>query len=234
MNDPIELKDFNGEVAIIPDAYVVREKAIEESEVITEVVDHFTKGLAVEALKSIAQIMNQTEKARKQLKAPVIALGKKIDQCAKDYLGGKMFSEQARVNKLLNGYTQEQLRIQREEQRRLQEEQLKLQQEREAERRKLEAAKDAEEKAAISLKIQKATQAVADTEAMVKHMPKVEGVSVREFTNFEVLDIMELAKARPDLVRIEPKRQEILALIKTDKEIPGLRIFSDSSTGVRA
>lgn len=234
MNDPIELKDFNGEVAIIPDAYVVREKAIEESEVITEVVDDFTKGMAVDALKSIKQIISKTESARKQLKAPVIALGKKIDQCAKDYLGGKMISEQARVNKLLNGYTQEQLRIQREEQRKLQEEQQRLELERQAERRKLEAAKDAEEKAAISQKIQQTTQAAADTAAVVKHKPKVDGVTVREFTNFEVLDIMELAKARPDLVKIEPKRKEILALIKTEKEIPGLRIFPDSSTGVRA
>jgi hypothetical protein len=58
--------------------------------------------------------------------------------------------------------------------------------------------------------------------------------TAKKFWNYEVINLAELAKARPDLVKMEPRAREILAAAKTNQNIPGLRIFEDMSITSRS
>jgi hypothetical protein len=51
-----------------------------------------------------------------------------------------------------------------------------------------------------------------------------------EFWDYEIADLAELYKARPDLVKLEPKRKEILAALKITQNIPGLVAVKSSTT----
>ena len=57
--------------------------------------------------------------------------------------------------------------------------------------------------------------------------------SAKEFWNYEVMDIAALYAARPDLVTLEGKRRDILAAVKTNQTIPGLRIYKDMEIAAR-
>ncbi len=70
------------------------------------------------------------------------------------------------------------------------------------------------------------------TAAPVKSV-KASGMSVGTVWKFEVTDIGQLVKARPDLCRIEPNTAAINAEIKRTKEIAGLRIWSETVANVR-
>lgn len=67
---------------------------------------------------------------------------------------------------------------------------------------------------------------------------KAAGQVVREVWDFEVSNVWDLVRARPDLVSIEPRRREIgeaVALMAATGEpkIPGLRIWKEVKAGVR-
>lgn len=231
--NPLELNGFGGEVVVQKEAYLVREGALNEAKDIVEVSDAFTKEIAVDVLKQIKGITSDVEKARKELKAPVLELGKKIDTCAASYVEN-LQKEYNRINRLLSLYAAEELKRQQEEQRRIEAEQRRLEAEKEAQRKQLEEAKSIEEKAEISEKIETTVKLVADTKAVAKQAtPKVEGVTVKQSMDFEILDIEAVAIARPDLVIIKPNRRAILEAIKTETKINGLRIFPKVSTSVR-
>lgn len=64
---------------------------------------------------------------------------------------------------------------------------------------------------------------------------KPKGVSVSDVWRFEVLDLDALMKARRDLVRVEPNKEAINdAMRRGAREIPGLRIYSETVANVRA
>jgi hypothetical protein len=64
---------------------------------------------------------------------------------------------------------------------------------------------------------------------------KAEGVSSRKVWKFDVLDIRELAKHSPGLVRMEPDAKAInLVIADGSRAIPGLRIYETTETKVRA
>lgn len=58
----------------------------------------------------------------------------------------------------------------------------------------------------------------------------------RTFTDYEVLDILALANARPDLVTIEPKRRELLGYlaIPNAPALPGIKTFPHTTINAKA
>lgn len=67
---------------------------------------------------------------------------------------------------------------------------------------------------------------------------KADGQVVREVWDFEVTNVWDLVRARPDLVSIEPRRREIceavaLMVSTGEPKIPGLRIWKEVRAGVR-
>jgi DNA repair exonuclease SbcCD ATPase subunit len=59
------------------------------------------------------------------------------------------------------------------------------------------------------------------------------GQSITVSYDFEVVDILRLSQYRPDLVKMEPKRREILDAIKDGKPVPGLRVFQSTKENIR-
>ncbi len=103
----------------------------------------------------------------------------------------------------------------------------------------VEAARKIEEARAAAEAATKAAT-VATAGAIAPTRPQ--GVAVRSEPDFEVLSIEVLAKARPDLCNIAPKRAEILSLLRrrgafegrqTFTDIPGIRAWWDGKVVVR-
>ncbi len=57
--------------------------------------------------------------------------------------------------------------------------------------------------------------------------------NARKFWNYEVTDIGLLARERPELVKMEAKRREILEVIKVNQSVPGLRVYEDIQVTAR-
>lgn len=102
-----------------------------------------------------------------------------------------------------------------------------------------EAARKAdEEQARLQLAEQARRQAEADRlRTLATPAPRVvkpKGMAVSEVWRFEVTDLNALLAARRDLVRVEANREAINdALRRGAREIPGLRIWSETQAKVR-
>ena len=64
---------------------------------------------------------------------------------------------------------------------------------------------------------------------------KPDGISVKKVWKHKLIDIHALYAARPDLVTLEPKTNNINAAIRQDgvRQIPGLEIWEETETSVR-
>lgn len=144
-------------------------------------------------------------------------------------------------------YNREQLRIQREAEEKERRERLarereeqRLRDEAEKARKAAEVAVTEEQHAAATQQAKQAEHEAAKVAAapIVAHVAapvRVSGVSAAATWTFELLSVEELAKSRPELVQITPRRAEILTRIRAGElNIPGLRIFEDIKTTVRA
>ena len=155
MNDLLKLSGFTDPaVQIATDAYAKRDAAIQDASTVRVVRDALTSQMAVDALRPIKELAKAVEKHRKEIKEPVLALGRLIDGTAKEFCVA-LEQEEARITKLLNTYQAEQDRIAREEEakrqaeiRRLQDEERKRQEEAARKEREAKAAQEAAERAA--------------------------------------------------------------------------------------
>jgi hypothetical protein len=184
------------------------------------------------------------EESRKEVKAPVLEVERKIDQLATD-LTEQLEAECARVSKLVGTYLTEQKRIAEEAQRRAWEEEQRIIREAEAKRQADEAdqrkrfeeltqaaAKARSEKKAAEYELEKRLSQVRADEAARRHdeetasrivstrtaavltPPKTAGIATRRAIKFEVTDIHALYAARPELVKLEPATVVINAVIR--------------------
>src|SRR2546423_5811771 len=67
------------EVSILPDAYQLRDQALEASALIGKVTDEETKKVAVEAQILLKEVVEQCEQSRVAVKAPVLETRRLID-----------------------------------------------------------------------------------------------------------------------------------------------------------
>lgn len=257
-------------VSLTSDALTARQNAIDDARMVRVVSDEFGQESAVGALRALKGLLSGVEKARKQVKEPVLSLGRSIDSTAAEFTV-ELEREASRITGLLTTYETEQRRIAAEVEAKRRAEELakaeavrraeleRLAAEREAQRQRDEAARQAREAAnaeqrAAAQAAAAAAQAEADriaaerqkaelaarVEAAQAMTPvaapqRVAGQVVQDVWTFDVMDVMALAKARPDLVTITPKRADILALIRAGaREIPGLAIRKEVKVGVRA
>lgn len=182
-----EIQIFGREADLIvfhPNALAVKEHALSLGALVGTVFDVDSNGMAVNAMRSIKEILSATEKTRKAVKEPVLELARKIDNAAKQYVA-ELETEYTRLQTASADYQTEQLervrlqeearrreaeRIEREriaEQMRIEEEARKaaeavrIRAEEEARAAKAEAAriaKEAAEKAAAELRAAKSEQ----------------------------------------------------------------------------
>ena len=226
------------EIAIAPEARELRDKLLVEIHGITAVSDAFDADVAVDVMKRATQLSRGIEADRTTVKAPVLALGKKIDALAKEIVV-ELDAEISRVSRVLGAYqlaekqkAEAAERLARDEARRIQAE---------AEQLAKEAAQAAPTDtaalaAASEIMDQAAAKIVETKKAIVSTVaPKAAGTAVREDVCFEVTDIVALYAARPELVNLEPNGTAIRAICKANPklQLPGLRHWTEAKTNIR-
>lgn len=228
----------SAEIAIAAEARELRDKLLVEIREVTAVSDAFDADVAADVLKRATQLARGIEADRTTVKAPILALGKKIDALAKE-ITAELSDEIGRVSRVLGTYQLAEKqkaeaadRLARDEARRIQVD---------AEQKAREAAKaadsDTEALAAASQIMDTAAAKIMETrKAIVSTVaPKAADTAVRVDVCFEVDDIVALYAARPELVNLEPNGAAIRAICKANPklQLPGLRHWTEAKTNIR-
>ena len=246
-------------LSIATEAETKKTELLKESGKLTVVNDSLSSSTARGALKGLADMRRIVEKSRKQVKEPVIAVGKDIDAKAKEFVL-EIDAEEARLKKLIGDYAMEVERKLREalaEERRKQAEREKAEREAEVKRQeaeeKAEAARKAAEAALWDESEEESTtakQAEEDARRAKEEADRIaaeNAVKEQEVSiipeavkgtkmewDFEVLDHHALAASRPDFVTIKEKRSEVLSFLKGSTEEEDALIDRCSKIGIRA
>lgn len=205
------------EIEIAPEAHQRREELVTASITCTQVRNDEESGEASHHVRRLAALRIEVEKSRKAVKEPVLAVGKKIDAAAKGFLTD-VDAEEVRLKRLLGDYATE---VAREKARR-----------EAAERAAAEAARMAREEAERAAAAATETRKLSDVIAAKQAERELEAAraarldaadatadvfepdNVRFAWDFEAIDLAALARLHPHLVRIEPRRADIIAEIK--------------------
>lgn len=111
---PIVLRNFSGVPEITHDAHALRASALKAAATVARVETEQQQATAVEALRLLKELRNGMELSRKAVKAPVLALGRKIDEIAADFLE-QSNKQEGRLQGLINHYQRKQLEQKREQ-----------------------------------------------------------------------------------------------------------------------
>lgn len=240
---------------LLPEGYSIPEKSIEardnlvalagEVKSVTTVAE---QGTAVAICRSIRQHLKDVEEVRVEVKAPLLAAERKIDELAKNHVA-PLKLDLTRIERIVNVFQDaEDERVAAAEAKRLADFEAA-----ERERQKAEqAAQDAiratqatadgpdDEEAYMTAQDAKA-MAVRATEKVQATMDVPEARSVRaagqsrkQVMRYKVTDIHALYKARPDLCKIEEKPSAILSVCTPEIKIPGLECWYEKKTLTRS
>lgn len=205
MSDALIIRDdARLSVAIADSAEHAKAAALEGAALIGRVTNATEQDGAVEAQKSLARLLKLVEDARKAVKDPVLAFGRKIDDTARQFVL-EIKEEELRIAKLVGDFQQLQIAKARAA------EALRLKELQEIERRKQEElakANSHEELDAIHARANEEAAAVP-----VQQFAKSAGQVVKEDWEFTVHDVWALARVHPHCVTIEPRRSEIKQLL---------------------
>jgi hypothetical protein len=227
MNDnteimPLILAGDGYQLTIAAEAEARKAALLEQSSAITAVNDNDESGRAQYQSRSLAAMRIEVEKSRKLVKEPVNRIGKMIDQAAADFLAA-IVAEENRIKKLVGDHAEEVLRIKAEKEA--------------AERAAFDAARAAKEEAEAGgiAAVIAAKKALADKLQASNEVAATKISSgIRFAWDYEVVDLHLLAAKEPMLVKIEPRRAEILAELK-DMEEHGYTVEAlAAEMGIRA
>lgn len=236
-------------VQITPEALRSKGVTIESCATVTKVENEFDAEVAGTVLVEVAGLLKDCERARKQIKQPVLDLCRAIDSTAEAFTAD-LEKHSARIRNLIGAYNARVEEEQRRVERKRQEELARIERERIA--AEAEAKRKANEALKAAASPEQAETAVVAAEAEVKRVetnaaqqaalapvvPRVAaiaGVSVALVWKFEVLDVNELHKANPQFVTLTHKAREINAAISAGaRNIPGLRIWEEKGVKVRS
>jgi hypothetical protein len=219
---PLILAGDGYQLTISDEAIQRKADLLKHSAEITAVADNDDSARAQFHTRQLAAMRIEVEKSRKLVKEPVNRIGKMIDQAAAEFLV-EITAAEGRIKKLVGAHAEEVLRIKAEKEA--------------AERAAFEAARAAREAAeeggiAAVLAAKRAAAEKLEASAEVATTKVAEGV--RFAWDFEVIDLRLLAAKEPMLVKIEPRRAEILAQLK-DMEEHGYTVEALAATfGIRA
>lgn len=101
------------QITITPEAEKQKATILTAARAVVAVTDTDSCDIAQSRLRSLASVRTAVESSRKIVKAPVIDLGKRIDNIAADFVAD-VVAEEARLSGLVTEYAREQQRIKRE------------------------------------------------------------------------------------------------------------------------
>ncbi len=259
---PLSLSGDGWKIIATPEAEKQKKQLLLHSAKIKVVDSDSSTEVARHSLKNLASFRQVLEKTRKEVKEPVLELGRKIDERAREF-GAEVLGEESRVSGLISDYAREmemRRRQAEEDAKRLADEAERK--EREAEEARIAAEQlemqrfqemeDGKRKAAEKLRLEalRATQAAeaaerAEEEARKKAMAAsmaamaapVQGTKAQ--LDYEIEDIARLYSAAPQLVTLTPKRRELLEFINLQRErglpvgLPGIKVVENFKTSSR-
>lgn len=214
------------EVSILPDAYALRDQALEASALIGKVTDEATKLVAVEAQILLKEVVDQCEHSRVAVKAPVLETGRLIDALAKQYASEAKL-ELMRLSKEVGDFEALQLANLRAAQSAQSNELTALEKER---FERIAKATSHDEIDAIQ-------EWFAEQQAMLQSqlpvIQRLDNQRVTEDWEVEVTNIHALYLAQPTCVKLEPRLFEIKALLKSGITPPGITATKVTKSGVK-
>lgn len=168
-------------------------------------------------LKSIKGFLKAIEDARTRITKPINESLREVNAQAKEAAAPFLESE-SKIKRAMIGYSDEQDRLQREEQRRVNEAAVKEQQ-------RLQAIADrASDKGQFGKAEQFEERAAAVVAPVVQTAaPKVGGISIPKVWTFEITD--EDLIPREYLLVDETRIRRVVTALKGDTKIPGVRVF---------
>jgi hypothetical protein len=222
------------EIELNPAAFNAREVALAAAGNVQEIASVTDLDAAAAALTTIKSLTKSVEDSRKDVKAPVLEVGRRIDSVAKEYLT-PLEVEARRLSAMVGSYQE----AKRREAERIREGEAAKQAAALAEMQaKQAAAERAGDTEAADAARAKAAQEIAASQLAViaAEGPKADGITTRTNWKFEVTDAAALYASRPELCIVEPNNAAIRAVVKATKgaAIPGLRIWQEAAAVVRA
>ena len=158
------------QITITPEAEKQKATILTAARAVVAVTDTDSCDIAQSRLRSLASVRTAVESSRKQVKAPVIDLGKRIDGIAADFVAD-VVAEEARLSGLVTEYAREQQRIQREAELAAEQERQRVERERheaemsaQREAARIERERQAAERAAHEAEIARLKAEVAQSE----------------------------------------------------------------------
>lgn len=214
-------------ISFSQEANELRWTALEIAKEADVVTDAWTQQRAVAAQATLQALLNQVEKARVAVKAPVLEFGKKIDGAAKIFRA-ELEAELLRISRAIGDFqTLEQAKV------RAAEAAARLEQDR-LERERQEAiakVQSHDELDAINAEFNEQAQAVAQA---IPQPVRAEGQIVRPTWEITRINEMQLARARPDLVRrIEFDMRAIKEELCRGVKLAGVEAREVINSGVR-
>lgn len=213
-------------MSILPDAYQLRDQALEASALIGKVTDETTKLVAVEAQSLLKEIVDACERSRKAVKAPVLDLGRHIDAISTDY-SSEAKSELMRLSKEVGDYEALQLANLRAAQQAQSNELSAIEKQRWED---IAKAKSHDEIDAIQ---ERFAQQQAELRSQLPVIQRLDNQRVTTDWEITVTNADALYLAAPHCVKLEPKLLEIKLLLDKLGSLPGVTAKKVIKSGVR-
>lgn len=200
-------------VDIAPDALTAKRAGIELAQEIVSVSNAQEQADCLAAAGLLKGLEKRMEVTRVEVKKPALEACRRIDSIAEGYVG-TIRGERQRLEALAGAY------------------QAKAEQ----------AANElvAAELADMAASPDQSHEAMIDRAErrmeLAQVIPKPAGAKSRTFTDYEVLDILALANARPDLVKIEVRRLDLLTYLSVPNQpaLPGIKTFPHTTINAKA
>ena len=240
IKETIQLPDIFGSTSDVEDK---RNELVLASRAVTAVTNATQQDAAVAAARDIRTWVKQVEAARVEITKPLLDAQRKIKTLADDHCA-PLIEEQKRVERMVTSFQEAEARrvAAEEEARRVafeKAEKARIEAEEKARKAAERATTEAGLEKAIKLE-EKATAAAEVANAVIAApMPTAQratGTTLRRVLKWEVTDINELVKARPDLCKIEPKASAIQATCVPEmpNKPPGLKLWWENTTSIRS
>lgn len=222
---------------VTPEGEEKKTEALELASAVTAVSNEPQAELAAQAMRDLQEIIRLAEKSRVAIKEKPMALCRLIDKMAGDFSAG-LEQEMARIKGLVQAYKMKQLEAQRKAEAEQRDKQRQIELERQ---RALEEVRKAEREADAAARkeaVQKANLLVQQKKevaaAPLPVVTKQAGTAAKAVWKFEVVDIEQVFKARPDFVVLSPNNAVIRDAIRAGhRDCPGLMIWEEMSVSVR-
>jgi len=224
MNAPLVLRDFQGVIEVTPDAQELKSKAIAAAKPITKVESPAEQLVAVAALRDLKAIRTGMEATRKSVKAPVIDLGRRIDNIAYGFLQ-ECDREEARLQGLIAHYQRKQAEAKAKRDAKLEstiKEAGELATEAQELRNRAALERDNDSRAAMLQRAAELDKRVLDAKltAEITVIPdpiKARGLVVRRRINFQVIDPVVFCQAYPQFWKALPNGDHANELLRVDR-----------------